>query len=784
MLRQKERQTERQTERQKKISAYRIVFALTALMFSVFSTSAAAEFVVSRAFQSATNAEFERLFINEVTSNGQSVSVGPATMLNPPLLDRQSIWTFVPVRNQNQIVYGAFDPEDGAALDDLFVVDFRLPGRARQLNPPRSDPANQIITGLAATGDHPRVVYTFLDFATGQQTLFVADSRNPGTASLVTTLGAGEQFETALVLSPDVSMVAYSVSTAAGNQELRLSFLNRPANSSVVHSNPALTNYQPTELAFSDDSSRLVWIDSGSQNEPGPLQSTLLDALTGTVGSVTQLSAGGLENERVSEFAIQPGTNNMVAYRGFAAGSVSPSNTFLADANSPGTVTQLNNAAPTGAAFTTFEDVEWRDNTVLYNSAEDMPLRADLFSVAAGNPGDPALLTRQVPFSTDRPSSRASAISHFIQSPDSDNTAMIDGDPAINLFVIDRFNIGTSFQPFDINSNRELVSSTDPNNLPPQFSPGSDMLAMVIAEDLPGSIGTNNLYVANATANASDVPVLQTESPMVFAHEWFDADAVISSEPTALAAAILPASRSGQVGSDLTAFVTLINGGSVAAEDCTIDLLANIPATLTYQTTDRLSNEPTGSPNTPTTIPPAPGSQSFVVTLSLDAEFEPVDALLAYSCANADTVTPLAGLNTLLLSASTTPVPDVIALAATVDGDGVVRLDSAGNGAFSVASVNVGTTATISVSATTSTGASVALCESDPATAACINPTSPTFGDVSVDISNNGTPTFSIFASSGSPIASNAATNRIGVVFRDSTGNVRGQTSVAVETDG
>ena len=289
MLRSKESHQEQQKTRHKNQPKRSAAFALSALVFCLFSTSTGAEFIVSRAFQSATNAEFERLFLNEITRNGQSISVGPATMLNEPLLDRQSIWAFAPVRDQNQIVYGAFDPEDGAALDDLFVVDLRLPGRARQLNPPRSDPANQLITAFSVTGDHSRVVYILLDLATGLETLFVADSRNPGSASLVTTLDAEEQFGAALVLSPDVSMVAYSVSTAAGNQELRLSFLNRPANSNLVHTNTALTDYQPTELAFSEDSSRLVWIDSGSQNEPGPLQSTLLDPLTGAVGSVTQL---------------------------------------------------------------------------------------------------------------------------------------------------------------------------------------------------------------------------------------------------------------------------------------------------------------------------------------------------------------------------------------------------------------------------------------------------------------------------------------------------------------
>lgn len=148
-------------------------------------------------------------------------------------------------------------------------------------------------------------------------------------------------------------------------------------------------------------------------------------------------------DERVSEFAVKPGTNNVVAYRSFAAGSTAPSDTHLVDALAPGTAVKLNNGPFVGAAFTPLEDVEWRDNSVLFNVTEDMVLRADLFSVSETDAGNTSVLTRQVPFSPLRTGSRASGVSHFIQSPDDNLTAMIDGDPAVNLFVIDRLNSTT-----------------------------------------------------------------------------------------------------------------------------------------------------------------------------------------------------------------------------------------------------------------------------------------------------------------------------------------------------
>jgi hypothetical protein len=42
-----------------------------------------------------------------------------------------------------------------------------------------------------------------------------------------------------------------------------------------------------------------------------------------------------------------------------------------------------------------------------------------------------------------------------------------------------------------------------------------------------------------------------------------------------------------------------------------------------------------------------------------------------FDCDNTDPVSTLPGVNTLLLSASTTPGPDIVTLGATVTGDGI-----------------------------------------------------------------------------------------------------------------
>ena len=758
---------------------------------------AKADFIASRAFREATGNEFERVFLTEVSRSGDLISVGPSVEINAPLIDQARVWTMLPFPRHNALVYGVFDPQNTASLDGLFVVRLGT-GQVVQLNPDRADPVNESIllvanafSGSSASGQEitsqlsggasARVVYVLRNANTSIDQLFLADVRNPGTATLVAQLPTGSRVGTELIISPDGSIAAYSVEPASGSFQVVVTFLNQPSNNTVVYTNASLTDYRPVELTFSDDSSRLMWIDSGAADESGPLQSLTLAPLSGEIGEVQRVSSANVVSERVSEFAVKPGSNLEVAYRSFPAGSSTPSDTYLADLSTPNVVTQLNDGPVAGAAFTTWEDVLWRSNSVLYNAAEAFLELADLFTVAQNNPGNPTSLSRQVPFSIDRTTNQAAGVSHFVLSPDNTKTAMIDGDPALNLFVIDQFNIGAFQEPFDINENRALGSITDPADRPPRFNPNSDMIAMVIAESIPDSESTENLYVAAADADASEVPVLDTPSPQVFQFLWFENSAIVDADPTAIAAAVLPASRSGQVGSVITAFVTLLNGGATVAEGCGIDLISNVPATLSYQTTNPVDNAPIGVADQPVDIA-AGGSQSFVITLALNAQFNPRDAMLSYTCRNAAPVVPLAGVNTLLLSASTEAVADVIALAATVDGDGIVRLDNAGNGAFSVASINVGAPSTISVVAESTTGASIALCQTNPNSGACTNPSTPSSDPVTLGLDANETPTFSVFVSSSSSIAADASSNRINLIYRDQAGTIRGQSSVAVQS--
>lgn len=145
------------------------------------------------------------------------------------------------------------------------------------------------------------------------------------------------------------------------------------------------------------------------------------------------------------------------------------------------------------------------------------------------------------------------------------------------------------------------------------------------------------------------------------------------------------------------------------------------------------------------------------------------------------------GLNTLLLSASNDPVPDILALAATVNNDGIVSLPGIdGSGAFSVATVNAGVGGDITVVVDTGmTGLSVdlSLCETDPASGLCVNPSVPTSDPVVTTIDANMTPTFAVFVTgTGRAVPFDPANNRVFVRFLDASGNTRGATSVAVRT--
>lgn len=248
-----------------------------------------------------------------------------------------------------------------------------------------------------------------------------------------------------------------------------------------------------------------------------------------------------------------------------------------------------------------------------------------------------------------------------------------------------------------------------------------------------------------------------------------------------LASAVLPGSRAVEVGTAATVYATVINGSTSTAQGCAIAPIDASTDTFSYQTTDPTTNALSGTPNTPVDIP-AGQAQTFVLALTPTAPFAAEVVDFGFFCANANPAAITPGVNTMLLLASSTPVPDVVALAATASNDGILHLPStSGSNAFAVATVNVGASA--SVTATPSTGVttlplSLFICQTDPISGNCL--ASPA-ASVTTTIATDTTPTFAIFATASGAIPFQPASNRIFVAFT-ANGQPAGRTSVAVST--
>jgi hypothetical protein len=250
-----------------------------------------------------------------------------------------------------------------------------------------------------------------------------------------------------------------------------------------------------------------------------------------------------------------------------------------------------------------------------------------------------------------------------------------------------------------------------------------------------------------------------------------------------LAAAVLPSSRSVQVGTAATAFATIINAGTSTAIGVCISPITSIPAEFTFQTTNPQTNQVTGTPKTATTIP-AGLAQTFVIVSTPTAPFPSTDVAFNFAGSNTLPAGTLTGVNTLLLTASSVLVPDIVALAATTTNDGIVNIPGpTGNAAFAVATVNVGASSSITVTADTggvNLPVLLVVCQTNPANSQCLPP-GPA-ASVTLQINTNATPTFAVFVAGQGVVPTNFATNRVFVRFKDPGGVIRGSTSVAVRT--
>ena len=194
------------------------------------------------------------------------------------------------------------------------------------------------------------------------------------------------------------------------------------------------------------------------------------------------------------------------------------------------------------------------------------------------------------------------------------------------------------------------------------------------------------------------------------------------------------------------------------------------------------SNQLVGTVNTAIDIS-AGSAQNFVFGITPNAAFNATDILIVFDCANTVPAPSQTGLNTFLLSASSTPAPDMVAIGATPSGDGVLRLPgSTGVHAFGTAAVNIGATGTITATADTggvSLPLTLTLCQTNPDTGGCL---APPAASVSSSVGNQQVATYAVFAQATGAIAFDPSANRI-FLRLSSGGVVRGGTSVAVTTE-
>jgi len=311
---------------------------------------------------------------------------------------------------------------------------------------------------------------------------------------------------------------------------------------------------------------------------------------------------------------------------------------------------------------------------------------------------------------------------------------------------------------------------------------GSSSAPSCVAEGFTGE--TNNLTLVSTPAMVSGSAL----PSIVFTESNASGLTPASCTPVSnnggdltLVAAVLPTSRSVEVPATATAFATIINAGPDNASSCSIAPATGIPASFLYQTTNPATNALTGTVNTPANIA-AGQAQSFVIALTPSAAFAPTSVPFTFTCANAPSpAATITGVNTLELSASTSPVPDIVALAASGDPGYVDIPGATGTGDFAVATVNLGSQASITAAANTGTAnlpVTLTLCQTNQS-GACFGAPSTT---VTTGIPSNATPTFGIFVTGSGMVADSPGVNRVFVTFAGPDGVLRGETSVAVRT--
>ena len=272
---------------------------------------------------------------------------------------------------------------------------------------------------------------------------------------------------------------------------------------------------------------------------------------------------------------------------------------------------------------------------------------------------------------------------------------------------------------------------------------------------------------------------------------------------TSVVAAVLPTGRVEgnrfMRTSPVTAFATMLNTSQQDAADCVVDIAPDSPVDVSIQfwETDPVTNFilPGSSADDPFTVS---GGGATTLTFSVSnrqGNFDPTLLEFAFYCLNADPAPVVPGVNTLLLSASELPLPDLVTATATVDNNGTVTLpESDGLSFFSVATVNIGGADSVRAVPVVDMATLVpnlaplampprvtlTICETDPTTSLCVS-------DIDAETSRmfeaDEIATYAVFVrGQGEDVAFRPETNRAFILFVDSAGKVRGGSSVAIQT--
>lgn len=247
-------------------------------------------------------------------------------------------------------------------------------------------------------------------------------------------------------------------------------------------------------------------------------------------------------------------------------------------------------------------------------------------------------------------------------------------------------------------------------------------------------------------------------------------------------ASVLPSARSIARGTTATAFATMINTGAVPATACSLSAPPGFPANFSYQTTNA-ANVPIGTPDTPVNIA-AGKSQGFLFTVTPLVDLNSSELAIVFDCTNTPTTITVPGVNTLILSASSTPSPDLlISIVTTPSGTGIINIPgNTSSMAFGTATVNIGAAGTI-IASIDDNGRDLAftatLCVTSPKTGVCTNPATPT---ATFPLAANGSATIAVFVTGKGTVPFDPGANRIFLRFKTADGVTRGATSVVVRT--